>query len=467
MKDKIKKIVISGKEVWPIIEGGKGIAISDGGSSGAFAAADAVGTFSGANAKLIDDNGELVPLIYKGKTRNEKHEELIKYSIEAGVSQAKIANEISKGRGRIHMNVLWEMGAAEQVLHGILEKAKGLVHGITCGAGMPYRLGEIAAKYQVYYYPIISSARAFKALWKRAYQKISSFLLGGVVYEDPWLAGGHNGLSNSEDPELPQAPFERVAELRSFMNEVGLAETPIVMAGGVWHLKDWEHWFDNLQIGPIAFQLGTRPLLTKESQISTEWKKKLLTLEEGDVFLNKFSPTGFYSSAVRNNFIRELQERNSRQIKFSESASGEFNNEFAMGSRGRKIYLTVKDKELANAWIKAGYTEVMKTPDTTVIFVTPGKFAEIRQDQINCMGCLSHCLFSNWKDHGDHSTGRKPDPRSFCIQKTLQNIVHDGNVENELMFSGHNVYRFKQDPFYENGYVPTVKELVERILTGY
>ncbi|WP_264735358.1 NAD(P)H-dependent flavin oxidoreductase [Wolbachia endosymbiont (group A) of Rhinocyllus conicus] len=467
MKNKIKKIVISGKEVWPIIEGGKGIAISDGRSSGAFAAADAVGTFSGANAKLIDDNGELVPLIYKGKTRNEKHSELIEYSIKAGISQAKIANEISKGHGRIHMNVLWEMGAAEHVLHGILEKAKGLVHGITCGAGMPYRLGEIAAKYQVYYYPIVSSVRAFKALWKRTYQRISSYLLGGVVYEDPWLAGGHNGLSNSEDPELPQAPFERVAELRSFMNEIGLSETPIVMAGGVWHLKDWEHWFDNLQIGPIAFQFGTRPLLTKESPISAEWKKKLLTLEEGDVFLNKFSPTGFYSSAVKNNFIRELQKRNSRQIKFSENASEEFSSEFAMGSRGRKIYLTSKDKELANTWTKAGYTEAMKTPDTTVIFVTPGKFAEIRQDQINCMGCLSHCLFSNWKDHGDHSTGRKPDPRSFCIQKTLQNIIHDGDIENELMFSGHNVYKFKQDPFYENGYVPTVKELVERILTGY
>lgn len=48
-------------------------------------------------------------------------------------------------------------------------------------------------------------------------------------------------------------------------------------------------------------------------------------------------------------------------MKFSENVSGEFNNEFAMGSRGRKIYLTAKDKELANAWIKAGYTEVMKT----------------------------------------------------------------------------------------------------------
>ena len=34
------------------------------------------------------------------------------------------------------------------------------------------------------------------------------------------------------------------------------------------------------------------------------------------------------------------------------------------------------------------------------------------------------------------------------------------------MFSGHNAFRFAKDPFYSNGFIPTVKQLVERILTG-
>ena len=89
--------------------------------------------------------------------------------------------------GRIHANLLWEMGGAERVITGILERTKGIVNGITCGAGMPYRLAEIAAKFNVHYYPIVSSGRAFSALWKRAYSKVAH-LLGGVVYEDPWLA---------------------------------------------------------------------------------------------------------------------------------------------------------------------------------------------------------------------------------------------------------------------------------------
>ena len=87
------------------------------------------------------------------------------------------------------------------------------------------------------------------------------------------------------------------------------------------------------------------------------------------------------------------------------------------------------------------------------------------------MGCLSQCRFSNWSQHGPElSTGKKADPRSFCIQKTLQAIAHESDepdaVERNLMFSGHNGFRFARDPFYSNGFIPTVKQLVERILTG-
>ena len=34
------------------------------------------------------------------------------------------------------------------------------------------------------------------------------------------------------------------------------------------------------------------------------------------------------------------------------------------------------------------------------------------------------------------------------------------------MFAGHNAYRFKDDPFYAGGFVPTVGQLVERLQTG-
>ena len=462
----INAIRMGGVDVLPLVEGGKGVSVSNGVSAGSWAASGGVGTFSAVNADSYDSEGRPVPQVYHGKTRRERHEELVQYGIAGAIAQAREAWERGGGKGRIHANILWEMGGAERVARGMLEGAKGLIHGITCGAGMPYRLAEIARDFGVHYYPIVSSARAFNALWKRAYSKTREWL-GGVVYEDPWLAGGHNGLSNSEDPKLPEDPFPRVLKLRQQMREFGLGATPIIMAGGVWWLEEWEDWIDNPELGPIAFQFGTRPLLTKESPISDAWKQRLLTLKQGDVLLQPFSPTGFYSSAVRNDFLHELEERNERQVAYTVEPVGDHLAEYGVGPRRRKVWLTGHDLARVNHWEAEGFTEAMRTPDNTLIFVEPEKSREIVKDQVDCMGCLSQCRFSNWSQHEpEFSTGKKADPRSFCIQKTLQDVAHDGALERNLMFAGHNAYRFGQDPFYSNGFIPTVKQLVGRILTG-
>ena len=155
----LNAIMLSGREVLPLIEGGKGIGVTNGLSSGAWAAAGGVGTFSGVNADSYDENGRAVPQTYRGRTRRERHEELVDYAIRGGIAQARIAHDVSGGDGRLHINVLWEMAAAERILHGVLEATRGLIHGVTCGAGMPYRLAEVTAQYEVHYYPIISSAR--------------------------------------------------------------------------------------------------------------------------------------------------------------------------------------------------------------------------------------------------------------------------------------------------------------------
>ena len=405
----LNPIRISGREVLPIVEGGKGVSVSNGESSGAWAGAGGVGTFSGVNADSFNQDGTPIPQVYKGRTRRERHEELIRYAIDGGLAQARIAHERSNGQGRLHINVLWEMAGTEQILHGVLEGAKGLIHGVTCGAGMPYKLAELCANYGVHYYPIVSSGRAFNALWRRAYSKFPEWL-GGVVYEDPWLAGGHNGLSNSERADTPEPPMPRVQGLRDVMRGFGLAEVPIVMAGGVWYLREWADWIDNKDLGPICFQFGTRPLLTQESPISDAWKEKLRTLKPGDVYLNKFSPTGFYSSAVRNPFLNELKERSERQVAYLSEPVGDHDTALLIGPRKRTVYVTPREKVAAERFIAAGYTEAMKTPDNTLIFVTPESEHQIVTDQIECMGCLSQCQFSNWaeNDQGQHRPQGRP-----------------------------------------------------------
>ena len=175
------------------------------------------------------------------------------------------------------------------------------------------------------------------------------------------------------------------------MRDGGIPDSvPIVMAGGVWNLKEWEHWIDNPELGQIAFQFGTRPLLTKESPIPEEWKQRLMTLEEGDILLHRFSPTGFYSSAVRNPFLRNLEARSHRQIAFTKEPLGDHAFQLDVGVGGKKNYWVTKGDLLhAREWYARGFTEALKTPDETLVFVTPEEKHHIRKDQADCMGCLS------------------------------------------------------------------------------
>lgn len=462
----LSPIMYGGREVWPLIEGGKGVSATNGASSGAWAAAGGIGTVSAVNADSYDAEGKIIPQVYDALTRTERHQQLIKYAIDGATEQVKRAHAMSNGKGAININVLWEMGGAQEVLEGVLSQTKGMITGVTCGAGMPYKLAEIAAEYNVHYLPIISSARAFRALWRRSYKKVPD-LMAAVVYEDPWLAGGHNGLSNAEDPKVPEDPYPRVKALRETMRAEGVSEDcAIVMAGGVWFLREWESWIDNPELGRIAFQFGTRPLLTKESPIPQGWKDMLRTVEPGDVLLHKFSPTGFYSSAVKNPFLYDLIHRSERQIPFTKKGECDESVQLSEEGKGRSFWVKPEDRQRAQAWMAEGHTEALKTPDDTIVFVTPDSRDTIRKDQKDCMGCLSHCGFSSWKDHDDYTTGRLADPRSFCIQKTLQDIAHGGDTDDNLAFAGHTAYKFKQDPFYSNNFTPSVKELVERLLTG-
>lgn len=123
----LKPILYGGREVWPLVEGGKGVAATNHASSGAWAAAGGIGTVSAVNADSYDAEGKIVPQIYDGMTRKERHEQLIQYGIVGAVEQVRRAYEISNGQGAININVLWEMGGAQQILEGVLERTRGML----------------------------------------------------------------------------------------------------------------------------------------------------------------------------------------------------------------------------------------------------------------------------------------------------------------------------------------------------
>lgn len=478
-----RTVFVDGAWILPLIQGGKGVGATNGKNAGAWAAENTGGTIAGTGAAIgYGEDGREISYPHTGRTRQERHEELVAWSTEGGILQTKIAYEASCGKGVIRMNFLKMAGGSMRIMQGVLEGTRlpgggNMINAVTMGAGLPSEEdAQICVDEGVYLDPIISSSMALKVLLKRTFRKWPdryAELIGAVVYEDPWLAGGHNGITSRENPEKPEDPYERVKGLRRLMNENGMEKVAIIMAGGVWYLRDWEHWLDNSEIGPIAFQFGTRDLLTRESPITDEWKRLLLSMNKGDVVLNKFSPTGFYSSAYKNSMIQELYQRSERQVPFTKKRNENMSEPVkGHGVPSNGYYVTPQDKMKTDSWIAKGFNTPLNTPDGTLVFVTPDKAQDIKRCKIDCVGCLTTCKFSSWSlDPENHyRTGKKPDPRFHCIRKRLVNAIQGNDLDQQLIFAGYNSFKAGDDPFYrdENGdvFIPTVKQLIDRLMTG-
>ena len=130
----------------------------------------------------------------------------------------------------------------------------------------------------------------------------------------------------------------------------------------------------------------------------------------------------------------------------------------------RNIYNKPQDVAKAQKQLDAGLSVIQETPDSTVVFMTPEDWKKMKQDRAECVGCLSQCQFSTWS-RANGTTGKLPDPRTYCIHKTLYEVGHGGSIKDHLLFAGHQVYRFATDPLYRNG-IPSVKELIEKIKMG-
>ena len=476
-------VFIDGAWIRPFIQGGKGVGATNGASAGAWAAENAAGTIAAIGAAIgYDENGRERPYTYDSNTRHGRFEEMLALSVKGCQLQAEIARQASNGKGRVRINFLKMAGGSMRIMREVLASTRlegggNKIHAVTMGAGLASKEdAQICAEEGVYLDPIISSGMALKVLLSRTYRNWAGRyqdVIGAVVYEDPWLAGGHNGITSRENPEVPQAPYECVKTLRKIMNDNGMQDVAIIMAGGVWHLRDWHDWLDNPEIGPIAFQIGTRDLLTKECPISQEWKDLLFNMKEDDVVLNKFSPTGFYSSAYKNGMMRELYERSNRQVPFSPEKSDSMDALVeGVGVPVNRYGISPDDKAKVDGWIAQGFTIPMRTPDSTLVFVTKDKEREIKSHRTECVGCISTCKLSAWCEDADkkYTTGKLPDPRVHCIRKGLQAAIAGENLDDSLIFSGHNAYKAGDDPFYRGKdgrvFIPTTKQLIERLITG-
>ncbi len=192
-----KPVFIDGAWILPFIQGGKGVGATNGENAGAWAAENTGGTIAATGAAIgYDANGREISYPYTGRSRPERHEEMVVFSIKGCILQAGIAHKISSGKGRIRINFLKMAGGSMRIMRDVLAGTRlagggNMIHAVTMGAGLPSEEDAlICAEEGVYLDPIISSAMALKVLLKRTFTKWadgSRDLIGAVVYEDPWL----------------------------------------------------------------------------------------------------------------------------------------------------------------------------------------------------------------------------------------------------------------------------------------
>ena len=223
-------------------------------------------------------------------------------------------------------------------------------------------------------------------------------MLGGVVYEDPWLAGGHNGLSNSEDPDAARDRLSaraRAAQADARIRPGRDADhhgRRRVVAGGMGGLdRQSRSRADRLPVRHAAAADQGKPDLAMPGSAAAD-------AERGRRLSSIVSARpASIPRRCNNGFIHELRERNDRQVAYSVEAGRR-----ACGRvrRRRAQAPGLSDAARPRACAELGWRRA--SPRRCARRIRRWSSSRRRRrtrscaDQINCMGCLSACQFSNW-----------------------------------------------------------------------
>lgn len=86
---------------------------------------------------------------------------------------------------------------------------------------------------------------------------------------------------------------------------------PVAAAGGIFDRQDIDHV---LSLGADAVQIASRFVVTKECDASDAYKRAYIEAGKGNIQIVK-SPVGMPGRAVRNAFIRQVEQRQTRNYR--------------------------------------------------------------------------------------------------------------------------------------------------------
>ncbi|MEP7183598.1 MAG: nitronate monooxygenase family protein [Betaproteobacteria bacterium] len=280
-------LVIRGRRVLPIVQGGMGVGVSAHKLAGAVAAMGAVGTI--ASVDLRRHHPDLMATSARGDRAT-----VDAANMTALDREIRGAKAIAAGRGMVAVNV---MRAVTEYAGYVRQSCESGADALVVGAGLPLDLPDLVAPWpHVALIPILSDSRGIALVVKKWARK--GRLPDAIVIEHPRYAGGHLGAAKVEDLADPRFDFERVLpEVLAFFRAEGIDDgaIPLIPAGGI---NNHERIRELIAMGASAVQLGTAFAVTEESDADIAFKHVLAGAGPEDI-VEFMSVAGLPARAVR------------------------------------------------------------------------------------------------------------------------------------------------------------------------
>lgn len=272
----LRPLVVAGRELLPIVQGGMGVGISAHRLAGSVAAEGAWGTI--ASVDLRRHHPDLMARSHGMRDDDHKKAVIQQANQEALVREIDRARTLAGGRGLLAVNVMRAVSDYAASVRSALECG---IDALVVGAGLPLDLPDLAQDHPTTaLVPILSDARGVALLWKKWERR--QRLPAAVVIEHPAHAGGHVGAARVADLADPRFDFETVLPaVRQLIRDAGVeGQVALIAAGGIRSCED----IRRVQaLGADAAQLGTAFATTAECDAHPTFKQVLAGAGEEDL----------------------------------------------------------------------------------------------------------------------------------------------------------------------------------------
>ena len=299
-----KPLIIKGKSLLPIVQGGMGVGVSAHRLAGTVASLGGVGTIS--SVDLRRHHPDL--MAQTGKSRDKAL--IDRANLIALDREIKAAKAIAGGIGMVAVNI---MRAVAEYANYVKQACESGIDAVVVGAGLPLDLPELTAEHpNVALIPILSDVRGIALIMKKWMRK--NRLPDAIVIENPKFAAGHLGAAKPEDVDAPHFAFPAVLEgTLELFKELGIEREriPLITAGGVHTHEQVKELF---AMGASAIQLGTAFAVTQEGDAHINFKKVLCEAKPEDI-VTFMSVAGLPARGVRTPWLTNYLEKEEKLMR--------------------------------------------------------------------------------------------------------------------------------------------------------